>query len=80
MASLDLIRRNNMDIGKILAELRLERDQLAEAIASLERLATHGAKRRGRPPAWLAKAKAADPDNAEPLVQAKVKRKKAKAA
>jgi hypothetical protein len=44
-----------MDISKILAELRLEREQLGEAILSLERLAAGGAKRRGRPPAWMAK-------------------------
>jgi hypothetical protein len=44
-----------MDIDKILAELRLEHRQLGEAILSLERLAAGGAKRRGRPPAWLAK-------------------------
>jgi hypothetical protein len=46
-----------MDINKILAELRLEREQLGEAILSLERLAAGGAKRRGRPPAWMAKVK-----------------------
>jgi hypothetical protein len=46
-----------MDINKILVELRLERQQLEEAILSLERLAAGGAKRRGRPPAWLAKIK-----------------------
>jgi hypothetical protein len=46
-----------MDINKILAELRLEREQLGEAILSLERLAAAGAKRRGRPPAWMAKIK-----------------------
>jgi hypothetical protein len=45
-----------MDINKILAELRLEREQLGEAILSLERLAAGGAKRRGRPPAWMVKA------------------------
>jgi hypothetical protein len=44
-----------MDINKILAELRLEHEQLGEAILSLERLASGGARRRGRPPAWLAK-------------------------
>ena len=42
-----------MDIAKILAELRLEHEQLAEAILSLERLAAGGKKRRGRPPAWM---------------------------
>jgi hypothetical protein len=46
-----------MDISKILAELRLEREQLEEAILSLERLALGGVKRRGRPPAWMAKVK-----------------------
>jgi hypothetical protein len=46
-----------MDISRILAELRLEREQLGEAIASLERLAAGGTKRRGRPPAWMAKIK-----------------------
>jgi hypothetical protein len=46
-----------MDISKILAELRLEREQLGEAILSLEVLAAGGAKRRGRPPAWMAKIK-----------------------
>jgi hypothetical protein len=46
-----------MDITRILGELRLEREQLGEAILSLERLAFGGAKRRGRPPAWMAKIK-----------------------
>lgn len=64
-----------MDIGKILAELRQERDQLAEAISSLERLATQGAKRRGRPPAWLAKAKESATEEAAPVVKAKAKAK-----
>jgi hypothetical protein len=46
-----------MDISKVLAEMRLEREQLGEAILSLERLAAGGTKRRGRPPAWLVKIK-----------------------
>jgi hypothetical protein len=45
-----------MDVSKILAELRDERQQLEEAILSLERLARGRGKRRGRPPAWLAEA------------------------
>jgi hypothetical protein len=49
-----------MDISKILAELLLERQQLDESILSLERLALGGAKRRGRPPAWMAKVKEAN--------------------
>jgi hypothetical protein len=43
-----------MDVTKILAELRQEREQIEEAILSLERLARGRGKRRGRPPAWMA--------------------------
>jgi hypothetical protein len=50
-----------LDINNILEELRQERDQLGEAILSLERLALGGAKRRGRPPLWMAAAKSAQP-------------------
>jgi hypothetical protein len=46
-----------MDVTKILAELRQEREQIEEAIISLERLARGRGRRRGRPPAWLAMAK-----------------------
>jgi hypothetical protein len=46
-----------MDVAKILSELRQEREQIEEAIISLERLARGRGKRRGRPPAWLAMAK-----------------------
>lgn len=42
-----------MDITKILADLRQEREQLEEAILSLERLAMGRGRRRGRPPAWM---------------------------
>ena len=42
-----------MDVTKILAELRQEREQINEAILSLERLAHSRGRRRGRPPAWL---------------------------
>ena len=46
-----------MDILKMLASLRAEREQIVEAIVAIERLAvgTRG-KRRGRPPKWLAGA------------------------
>ena len=50
-----------MDINKILEGLRQEREQIEEAILSLERLAVGRGKRRGRPPSWLAEAKSADP-------------------
>ncbi len=43
-----------MDVLKILTELRQEREQLEEAILSLERLARGRGRRRGRPPAWMA--------------------------
>jgi hypothetical protein len=46
-----------MNINKILTDMRLEREYLEEAILSFERLAAGGAKRRGRPPAWMAKIK-----------------------
>jgi hypothetical protein len=46
-----------MDVTKILSDLRQERDQLEEAILSLERLARGRGKRRGRPPAWMTVAK-----------------------
>jgi len=45
-----------MDVSKILAELREERQQIEEAITSLERLARGRGRRRGRPPAWLSDA------------------------
>ena len=48
-----------MDVDKMLAELRLEREQLEEAILTLERLARGRGRRRGRPPAWLKETQAA---------------------
>lgn len=42
-----------MDVSKILAELKAEREQIEEAILSLERLARGRGRRRGRPPAWM---------------------------
>lgn len=46
-----------MDLTKMLAELRQEREQIEEAILSLERLARGRGKRRGRPPAWMSAMK-----------------------
>jgi hypothetical protein len=46
-----------MDVIKMLAELRQERDQLEEAILTLERLARGRGRRRGRPPAWMSELK-----------------------
>jgi hypothetical protein len=42
-----------MDVSKMIAELRQERDHIDEVIMSPERLARGAGKRRGRPPAWL---------------------------
>ncbi|MBV9296705.1 MAG: hypothetical protein JO145_14130 [Acidobacteriaceae bacterium] len=62
-----------MDVDKMLAELRLEREQIEEAILTLERLARGRGRRRGRPPAWLKDAAAAasmDDDNQPELLAA----------
>jgi hypothetical protein len=54
-----------MDVTKILAELKQERDALEEAIATLERLALGRGKRRGRPPLWMVEAAKRKPADAE---------------
>ena len=46
-----------MDINKMLGELRVEREQIEEAIMTLERLARGRGRRRGRPPAWMSNIK-----------------------
>ena len=46
-----------MDINKMLAELRVERESIEEAIMTLERLARGRGRRRGRPPAWMSNIK-----------------------
>jgi hypothetical protein len=50
-------RAETMDINKMLAELRNEREQIEEAIMTLERLARGRGRRRGRPPAWMSMIK-----------------------
>ena len=42
-----------MDVSKILAELKAEREQIEEAILSLERLARGRGRGPGRPPNWI---------------------------
>jgi len=49
----------------MLAELRLEREQIEEAILTLERLARGRGKRRGRPPGWLKEAGSGPADSGE---------------
>ena len=46
-----------MDTTRMLAELRSEREQIEEAILTLERLARGRGRRRGRPPLWLVQAR-----------------------
>lgn len=46
-----------MDVLKMLEELKGERQQIEEAILTLERLARGRGRRRGRPPAWMSAAK-----------------------
>lgn len=46
-----------MDTNKMLAELKIEREQVEEAIMILERLARGRSKPRGRPPAWMSQIK-----------------------
>ena len=43
-----------MDVAKILAELKAEREQIEEAIVSLEHLARGRVRGPGRPPNWMA--------------------------
>ena len=50
-----------MDLNKVLEDFRAERDRLSHLILTLERLAAHAGRRRGRAPAWLAKLHQADP-------------------
>jgi hypothetical protein len=47
----------NMDVLKMLADLRQERQQIEEAILTLERLAQGRGRRRGRPPSWMTAVK-----------------------
>lgn len=46
-----------MDIEKMLVEFRTERENLEQAIVTLERLAAGRGKRRGRPPKWMSALK-----------------------
>ncbi len=61
-----------MDITKMLAELRQEREAIEEAILTLERLARGRGKRRGRPPSWLSEMRKKEkPSSAAPSPKTK---------
>jgi hypothetical protein len=42
-----------VDLARILAELRHQRQQIDEAIRGLEHLPQGAGRRRGRPPKWM---------------------------
>jgi len=46
-----------MNLTKMIAELRTEREHIDDAILVLERLAAGQGRRRGRPPKWMAQVK-----------------------
>ena len=46
-----------MDINRILAELRAERDRIDQAIAAIEAVNSPGRRRAGRPPKVARKAR-----------------------
>jgi hypothetical protein len=46
-----------MDINKMLADLRAEREHVEQAILVLERIGRGQGKRRGRPPKWMTEVK-----------------------
>lgn len=50
-----------MDINKMLAELREERENIEQAILVLERIAQGGGRRRGRPPKWMSQMHVTEP-------------------
>ena len=61
-----------MDISAILDELRAELANIDKAIMTLEYLlidSERGGKRRGRPPSWMAQAKANLPLSRQPRVR-----------
>ena len=60
-----------MDIDKMLAELRVKREQIAHAIQALERVADSKKPRRGRPPKWMKGAESEIASSSESVVPKK---------
>lgn len=48
-----VVKIEAVDLSQVLADLHAERDAIDEAIAMMERLASSGVRRRGRPPEWM---------------------------
>jgi len=67
-----------MDLTNMLSELRSQHQQIEEAILVVQRLAAGGAKRRDRPPKWMASE--AEPNNVATSTEPKQKRKPFSAA
>lgn len=70
----------DMELVKVIAELRAERAAIEQALAVLERLARARGKRRGRPPAWLAMARSASGASSQqktPVLPADVRKRMA---
>jgi hypothetical protein len=63
-----------MDIREVIAQLRMERACLDEALASLERLVLKRGPRRGRPPLWMKVSKM--PSKVEEGSQSSTKRQR----
>ena len=65
-----------MDVTKVLADLREQRQTIEETIMALERLgAAQAGRRRGRPPAWMVEARkraAAEGTGEEPVEDAPI--------
>jgi hypothetical protein len=57
----------DMDILKMLADLRDEREQIEQAIVVIQRMAQGRGKRRGRPPAWMSAMKDAPKRRGRPV-------------
>jgi hypothetical protein len=68
-----------MDLDKMIAELRVQKQALEETMVILERLARTQGKRRGRPPLFLSRASGARPARKRKPFSAATRRKMAAA-
>jgi hypothetical protein len=62
-----------MDLKAILKQLIEEKNHLDQSILAIERLASSGMRRRGRPPNWIKEAKAEIPRKRGRPAKAKAK-------
>ncbi len=71
---------DQMNIEKMLSELREEREGVEQAIFVLERIASGRGKRRGRPPKWMTGAVPPSPDGAKTFTRSAATRARMAAA